>query len=162
VSEAELRQTIAGRLGFWALAAEVQRDRVIEGGGGDFMNQLDATFLAIAIRNVVRAARWAEPLEANAVKTARAEFDSRVPNAVDVRNMLEHFDKYEMGKGDLQIAGKVRNYSVYTARVENEYVLHLPDGYELDVQSAVNATEALADSVANALIGHSERPALGP
>lgn len=42
---------IVGKIGFWALGAEVQRDRVIDRSAGRFVNQLDATLLAVAIRN---------------------------------------------------------------------------------------------------------------
>lgn len=157
----EERATVVSTIGFWALAAELQRDRVVNRSAGRFVNQVDATLLAVAIRNVVRAAEWAKRFDAARVSAALGVFDSRVPNAVAVRNMLEHFDKYERGQGNLQQAGKVRNYNVFYSRLEDEYVLHLADGFELDVQSAVYAVNELADAVQEALIGYSERPAQG-
>lgn len=153
------RATIAGKIGFWALAADIQRDRVLDRSAGAFTNQLDATLLALAIRNVVRAAEWARGVVPARAEAALSAFDVRVPNATDVRDLLEHFDEYERGKGKLQKSGAVRNYNIFYSRNEDEYLLHLADGIELDVQSSVHAVHELADAIQEALIGESRRPA---
>lgn len=36
---------------------------------------------------------------------------------------------------------------MFYSRIDDEYVLHLADGFELDVQSAVHAANDLADAV---------------
>ncbi|HEX2038098.1 MAG TPA: hypothetical protein VHF47_00020 [Acidimicrobiales bacterium] len=154
-TEAE-RLTIAGQLGFWALAVEVERERVTDRSGGQFQNELDARLLVLAIRNVIRAVGWAGKYEPAAVKRALADFVVRVPNAVAVRDILEHFDEYEAGGGRRKVTG----YGIFTVRYENEYLLRVSDDLALDVNSAANATTALADALQEVLIGRCERPAL--
>jgi hypothetical protein len=56
------RAKITARLAFWAQATEVLRDRIMDADAGDYQQQLDATLLAVAIRNILRAADWAETL----------------------------------------------------------------------------------------------------
>jgi hypothetical protein len=96
------------------------------------------------------------------VAAARGRFDAQVPQARHVRDILEHFDEYEQGKGKLQVSGAVRGYGISTVRLEDQYVVHLADGYSLDVQSAVLAAGSLADAVQTALVGRSERPGVWP
>lgn len=154
---------IGDQLGFWAEAAVVQGDRVAEGVGNHFRTRLDAMLLAIAIRNVIRAAEWAQrQYERDLVRDALNRFDSGVPHARNVRNALEHFDKAERGEFTLSGTDSVLDYEVRSVRYEDQCVLWIGDGIGLDVRSGVLAAERLADEVQNALWGESWRPADGP
>ena len=50
---------------------------------------------ALALRNVLRAAKFAEHFEPDRIGRAIAEFDAAIPHATDMRNILDHFDEYE-------------------------------------------------------------------
>jgi hypothetical protein len=90
----------------WAVAARAQLRRVVEQPGTD--EQIpDAFLLIVAIRNVLRAADFA--FRSFSTEQARAqlaealgEFDVAVPGAKQTRDVLEHFDDYSQGRGDLQ------------------------------------------------------------
>jgi len=159
--EAIERLLIASTLGQWAAAVEVQRARIGDRSATEAVNQLDAIFFAIAVRNVLRAAEWAKKLLPADVGREIERFEERVPRAQDVRDVLEHFDEYLQGTGKLQRQGKISNPTTFYVRYEDEFLLHLADDLELDVQSAAHAASHLADAVASLLTGQATRPLTG-
>jgi hypothetical protein len=75
---------------------------------GPLTREADAYLLAIALRNLVRgvtlAKRHRHPSVQKAMREALARFDAGVPNSKNIRDVLEHFDRYAAGTGDLQAA----------------------------------------------------------
>jgi len=93
-----------------ALKLADERLRTVEPWGND--GAIDSMFYAVALRNVIRAVGMARPSAPCAIDDALAHFDAAVPNGVKMRDMLEHFDDYETGKGKLQKARNIGGYEV--------------------------------------------------
>lgn len=62
--------------------------------------------MVFAMRNILRAAEWAGQSHAEydlpKVHEALEEFHRAVPDLIDARNALEHFDEYAHGRGRRQ------------------------------------------------------------
>lgn len=72
-------------------------------GRGDLATQqVDAYLYALALRNLVRAAEFvrnqATGPSRGAIESEYARFQRRVPDAVHIRDVLEHFDVYKRGR----------------------------------------------------------------
>lgn len=119
MAEPDLGAQIASRIGFWAYVCEIQRERVADRSAGQFVNQADATLLAIAIRDVIRSAKWAAVLSPEVVDAALATFDSKVPRAQALRDMIEHFDEYGVGTGRLQKTSEAGPLLEFTMRYKD-------------------------------------------
>jgi len=68
-------------------------------------HKADAALMLLALRNVLRACRWAaDELRSLAtdVDEILTTFDSYLPGVVNARDALEHFDEYAVGRGRLQ------------------------------------------------------------
>ena len=61
------------------------------------------TNLVIAARNVLRIGAIARDVDG--VAAALQSFDDKVQNVTRVRDILEHFDDYHLGRGKLQRQG---------------------------------------------------------
>jgi hypothetical protein len=104
--------------------------------------QVEILLFVTALRNVVRGAEALLGYEHEAVKS----FYQAVPNARAVREMLEHFDAYVRGIGNLQMQRMSEDLPVSQWRVyysSNEPVggerrIHV-DGLELEVRAAATA-----------------------
>lgn len=125
----------------------------------------DAALLALALRNVVRAAEMARELvndvERSKVDEALAAFAAVIPGAGDARNVLEHFDAYAAGVGFREIDERetgraITSYRVFYERGAGYYVLHVGP-LRLDVAVAGDAARQLAS-----VVGLLEPPALPP
>jgi hypothetical protein len=87
----------------WGRAAMAQATRVREGGGISEAHQL-----LVALRQVERATEMAQSgslkkHEAQQIlNSAVRQFKADLPALVDARDIIEHFDKYAIGKGKLQ------------------------------------------------------------
>lgn len=139
----------------WAYAVDLSLKRLTADEAEAIDRQTDARFLAVAIRNVLRGATWAynviggEPRKM--VLAALTQFDNALPDAVDVRDILEHFDAYAQGRGERQKDNSMRNPLEYYVRYEKQYALVLADSHHLDAQTGAAAAMTLADSVLDAL-----------
>jgi hypothetical protein len=75
----------------------------------DVDDQVNAMLLAVAYRNVRRAAEMAAhhlpESAASQLRQAMEDSDTLAPEALAVRDMLEHFDEYQRGRGKLQQPG---------------------------------------------------------
>jgi hypothetical protein len=74
-------------------------------GQSGLARRADAALMLLAPRNVLRATEWSasDPREdAEDVDDAIAAFRRLLPNLVNTRDVLEHFDDYAMGVGRLQ------------------------------------------------------------
>jgi hypothetical protein len=91
---------LSGYLQVWRSALVQQRERlraqsVLTGGP-------DTWLYIVALGAGLRCVGLSERLGAE-VAGARASFDSLVPDAKRVRDVIEHLEDYELGVGDLQI-----------------------------------------------------------
>ncbi len=90
----------------WAVAVRAQVARVVEGSGS--LQQIpDAFLLIIAVRNVRRAADMAlrhltNTAAKDQLREALNDFEAALPGVVNARDVLEHFDDYSLGVGNLQ------------------------------------------------------------
>jgi hypothetical protein len=70
------------------------------------IKESDAALALLALRNVIRAAEWfARDLQSSSNDNPTAwiaEFRDMVPDLVNARDALEHFDDYAAGRGRLQ------------------------------------------------------------
>src|SRR5437867_2079873 len=88
-------------LHMWLSAVELQRDRLLNPTGSEL--GIDSAFFALALRNLYRAAEAAKRVSRSSqVFDALVAFDRTMPFAKDLRDVLEHFDYYSLGIGDLQ------------------------------------------------------------
>lgn len=98
-------QLAMGSLEDSLFAADTERRRLSEDElKSDW--QTDATFFVFALRNLLRsgelAARSAPSAVANDIRRTLKKFKEAVPELVDLRDVLEHFDDYLEMKGKLQ------------------------------------------------------------
>jgi hypothetical protein len=108
--------TSFGALLFWASAALTSAERVLSdenfspwphsSESPDSLTKTgDAAMMLLTLRTVLRAAEWAGrglQHHGSEVTAWMAEFNRTVPDLVNARNALEHFDEYATGRGRLQ------------------------------------------------------------
>jgi hypothetical protein len=109
----------------WANAARAQMRRVYAANGGPHQ-VTDSHMLLVAVRNVRRAASMAvEQLATVAaqeqLRAALDDFDAAVPGSGDARNVLEHFDEYSLGIGQLQQPGVKKQMRVPNEQLAQQY-----------------------------------------
>lgn len=113
-------ETPVGALLFWASTALTCIERVlveedfspwsrrVSDRPSTLVRQGDAALTLLALRNLLRAAKWcARDLQPHVNESADwiAEFHRIVPDLINARDALEHFDDYAIGRGRLQTAG---------------------------------------------------------
>ena len=169
------RARVRGYVAIWARAVRRQHDRITELSQslnsrtpGDRERRYDmesevALFL-VAIRNLLRAVEWALSLEPS-LQQALDRFSKDVPNAVDLRDLLEHFDAYEQGHGNLQDGKKrtkrsgrgqrsvpeVDEYAFWFEHTGTATRLLFTAGLKLEVARADKASAELANEALSAL-----------
>jgi hypothetical protein len=137
----------------WLEAVDRQAHRVFtapNSGAG----QIEILLFVMALRNLLRGAERILGAQHHEVSA----FLKRVPNAKVIRDMLEHFDDYLIGSGDLQKNGEhtVRWNVSYSSDVLDsddpeigERVIHI-NGRSLDVGWAAEAVRPLAQAAIKA------------
>jgi hypothetical protein len=108
---------------------------------------------AMSLRELLRCADLATDLGVPTADLLR-EFDQVAPDAKDVRDVLSHFDDYELGVGRLQKPGQATFGLMYgrhptTGADGTLYVIGV--GIELPVASAVTAGVRFADGLLDRL-----------
>ncbi|MER7994400.1 hypothetical protein [Micromonospora chalcea] len=88
----------------WTKAAMVPAERLINGPSSGLP---DALLLLVALRNVHRAATMAirhmrNPDAKQHLTDAVAQFEVALPGLVEARDVVEHFDQYTLGGGNVQ------------------------------------------------------------
>lgn len=88
----------------WTKAAMVPAERLLNGPSSGLP---DALLLLVALRNVHRAATMAlrhmrNPEAKEHLTDAVAQFDAALPGLVQARDVVEHFDEYVLGDGNIQ------------------------------------------------------------
>ena len=98
------------QLTIWMHAVQIESSRILGDGvmgyTGPLTRKIDACLFVVALRNVLRAAEMVRteirrPLKREAT-TAINEVTDVMPDAVKVRDVLMHFDKYAVGRGDIE------------------------------------------------------------
>lgn len=144
----------------WGRAVSRLADR-IDKSTNHVDDQVDAMLLAVAYRNVYRAAEMARKhVSADArssLDRAIASADKSVGNASSVRDMLEHFDDYERGTGNRQQPtvharerqpneALARQHSIFFERGTGGYILNV-GGAQLEVRMVQEATRGLIEAI---------------
>ncbi|MEP6527785.1 MAG: hypothetical protein ABJA86_11540 [Nocardioidaceae bacterium] len=102
---------------FWATSALTSAERILseadfspwsssrKHGQSGLVRRADAALMLLALRNVLSAAEWsASDLREHAedIDDTIATFRHLLPNLVNARDVLEHFDEYALGVGRFQ------------------------------------------------------------
>jgi hypothetical protein len=143
----------------WNTLVSKQYVRVLE-ANNRVDRQLDLYLFAISVRGVLRAADLARAIAQDAgmrqrvskIDRAKGRFDSTIPDSKQVRDVLEHFDAYRRGKGDLQNDRKMDEYVEWVEQHEGEITLVLGGTYRLPLNLTKAASDALADAVVDATL----------
>ncbi|MEU7613886.1 hypothetical protein [Micromonospora sp. NPDC049204] len=131
-------------------------NRLLAGEQTRIDRSADALLLMLSLRNLVRAADWgANTARGSAQEAARrqavAEFQQQLPNVVDARDVLEHFDDYATGRGRLQQRAvregqDAPTYS-FAVAVDDHDVVIAVGPYRFDVRSIRDACRELTITI---------------
>ncbi|MFJ7593516.1 hypothetical protein ACIQZO_40355 [Streptomyces sp. NPDC097617] len=165
----------------WLTAVELQAERVCAPSpftnpvgatppapSAGLAQEVDALLFASALRDFLRAAdliKWtvSGSPAISPVDKALHVFALAVPNLTDIRDVLEHFDAYERGKGKFQEAAAGKGEDVWATRMladprDGSPLLFLMPGdgqkWTLDVRASAVAAEVLYASIQKALMDH--------
>jgi hypothetical protein len=148
-----LLNTARGHAYIWAEAVDATANRILANQDVTSVATGDAALLAVAVRNVLRAAELAQKVttgaEAAKFAAAIAKFRQVLPDAEDLRDILNHFDRYEIGQGQLQkqarqTGGTTEYYRISLDR--DTFVLEV-GSLTIDVRKAKEAAMELATTV---------------
>lgn len=134
----EERGYIAYAVAEWEHATRAQYDRFTRALPHE--GWVEASLFLVAVRNLIRAAKMARKMS-DAVQPALDRFNATVPNAVRLRNILEHFDEYQETPIELTQDGS-RSWIELTDRGETT---------RLVLVDTVAAASRLADEVLGAV-----------
>jgi hypothetical protein len=105
---------------------------------------IDAYLCVIALSQVMRAALEMKRATGDALlRDACDQFQSDLPDAKDLRDVLTHFDKYERGTGDLQVAKIMGPLNIFTESGEGRFWLRI-NHLKIELGSASEAADDLA------------------
>lgn len=106
----------------WGRAAMNQAARLHDGA-----SIWDALLLLVALRQVLRAAEMAQKSQLKnrqarqILNSAVSRFKRDLPELVDARDIIEHFDAYAVGAGDLQLKEQESDPSLTAAQLAKRY-----------------------------------------
>jgi hypothetical protein len=161
-----LPAVIRAHLQRWNYIAQRQAKRTLEHDFG-LDREMDAQLFAFALRQVLRSASLAARVTGlPEIAAALKDFNDRIPDAISIRDQLEHFDEYELGIGKLQntpgqrrlararseagIVVPVTPYRFFTGADGSTVRIHLGE-YILDIVAAALAADTLAGTVSELL-----------
>jgi hypothetical protein len=157
-------QEAMGQVVKWHYAMSVQNHRIVEGTDVLYgiQREVDLHFFLIALANFVAFVKVTAKLvspEARATIWAGVEaFDSEVPDAGNLRDILEHYDEYLRGKGKLQTGrlAKGQRAQIVVSRTgpqRHAIMVQVPGFADLsvDIESAVSASNTLESVIGHAL-----------
>lgn len=141
---------------FWLHALGLQHQRATSEPAEPWDAAVDASLFAVALRNVIRAVEACRRWSPHDIGSALADFDSKVPRAVDVRDIIEHFDDYDRGAGKLQKRQVKEGRAPFTVgkwveETPGHLQYRIAVGLTLDVTPAFEAGSALAGAALDAL-----------
>ena len=102
-----------------------QARRLLDGSG-----YIDGLFLLIALRQMIRAAEMAQQSLRNRqakqiLSSALRRFRADLPELVNARDIIEHFDEYAVGEGKLQEAELAADPGLTRAELAKRYALRM-------------------------------------
>lgn len=107
--------------------------------------EIHLTNLAFALRGLLRVAGVARDVPG--VSEAIAEFNRQVPQVIEARDVLEHFDDYRLGEGNLQRAGQCGVFFT-VVEMEGAYkTLDIAGRYRIGTSNVTDAAMALGLAV---------------
>jgi hypothetical protein len=150
---ARLFETARGHAYIWAEAADAIANRILANQEVTSVATGDAALLIIAVRNVLRAAELAQKVSTGAeearIAAAIAKFRQELPDAEDMRDILDHFDRYEIGQGYLQRDARKSGGSTefYRVSLDRDTFTVKVGSLSLDVQKVKEAAIELATTI---------------
>jgi hypothetical protein len=137
----------------WSRAIDMQMRRVVTSKSFED-REVDSKLFAIALRNLLRAVEWGikeadrarDGERSKGLRAALNEFNAAIPHAVQVRDLLDHFDGFVLGKSPHEPQSSNRWYSWNGTTAG----IHI-GGYELDVVAATKAVSRLATKAGSLL-----------
>ena len=148
-----LLDTARGHVYIWAEAVDATANRILANQDVTSVATGDAALLAVAVRNVLRAAELAAKVTtgAEAAKFAAAitNFRQILPDAENLRDVLNHFDRYEIGQGELQRDARRSGGTTefYRIRLNRDTFVLEVGPLSIDVRKAKEAAIELATTV---------------
>jgi hypothetical protein len=130
----------------WWHGLKAQRERLANGLDDMTPARLaDVSLFVVALRNVHRVVwrchvLWDKPND-EPFKDAIDEFDRQIPHSLDIRNILEHFDKQQ----------SIGEYSVFVTNDPQGWLSIHVNQYRLDVNEAVDHAKVLMTRCAQLL-----------
>jgi len=150
----------------WYRAAVMEHERVVDQTRGRADRQVDAYQFVHALRQVHRSACMIrDALDGYArheAGRAVADFEAAVPDAKNARDVLDHFDAYAQGMGNLSHPGTRTNQrtpteqaarefdAFYETQGPNHYIVHL-GRLSVDVTAGRHAADTMVDRVLDVL-----------
>lgn len=113
--------------------------------------EVDTLLFAIALRQLVRAVEFCQPHSASRIDRALNRFKAAVPAWLDLRDVVEHFDDYERGKGNLQESGRMGSLLEWFEYDGTTRRLVIPP-HSLDIAAAMDAADSLAQECLDAAL----------
>jgi hypothetical protein len=105
---------------------------------------IDAYLCVIALSQVMRAALEMKRATGDALlRDACDRFQSDLPDAKDLRDVLTHFDRYERGTGDLQVSKIMGPLNIFTESGEGRFWLRI-NHLKIELGSASQSADDLA------------------
>jgi hypothetical protein len=166
VSRAAVGEAI-GYVDLWRHAVQMQAIRILTKNtgmpSGAMTRQCDCYLFVISLRDLIRAIeliRRALPAASESLAAALTDFEQQVPNAVQLRDVLEHFDDYSTGQGRLQREHPGTMTSEWYAASDDSYELNISVApgkfFTLEVRAASRAATTLANAVKEISYQHLE------
>lgn len=150
-----------GQLHLWCRAVRLQAERVLQ-GERRLDSQVDALLLLVALRQASRAADLIaeesdDEATSAAVRSALHAFDERVPDVKDLRDVVEHFDDYMRGLGNLShprtsmnrripSSSAASQFPIFYSWSGERYILHV-GLMSVDVGDAAEAARDLEETI---------------
>jgi hypothetical protein len=156
-------EAVTRHVAVWMLALEIQNDRIeleVTDLSAGLRREIDQRFFVVALRNLIRAAKQ-DQIRASAEIRARiskglVEFDRAVPGVKDFRDVLEHFDDYEKGKGFLQAEGNTDPTITWFHEANGVHTIHIERAglaeTSITVQVALEAARRLVAEIPERLV----------
>ena len=114
----------------WTSLAVRQADRLLQGA-----SYWEALGLLMSLRQLLRAGEMAQtsPFQSKRARqilnAAVCRFKADLPDLVNARDIIEHFDKYAVGQGDLQIKDRKGDPSLTDAQLAKRYEARLEGSF---------------------------------
>jgi hypothetical protein len=112
---------------------------------------LDAILYAYALRQTVQVAEMCRAFNPGKIGRAVKDFENAVPDYKNVRDVLAHFDRYEVGKGNLDDVNKALADSVHFIDYDpNAQVVRI-GALSLDIPASYSAANVMITTIRRVL-----------